>query len=326
MLAPVTSVQYEFGNTRSIRGGTRVQIIVFLSFFILLQSLDALAADGLMAQHWKAKEVLQSVVAVMDSSTATGEWYIIGTAVILDVDDTDPQVYLVTNKHVVAGRDHLRLDCKQFTQQDSLATYEEFTLSFPDENLGFSPHGSDTDIFILPVPRQLGSNRLLGILPEGFCRLDDLGYGDVVDFWGYPNYGAFQLQSLHHNFPILRGGFAAFFPNRDIRKKNGKRLLLKGEFLIDGISMGGNSGGPVFRRVLKTEKIPNVKERYYFAGIVRGHLKLPDDLVDSVTIGPIESVSVIPDSSNAQLAIVVSTDLILEYIESVRALRKTESK
>ncbi len=131
-----------------------------------------------------------------------------------------------------------------------------------------------------------------------------LGIGDQVFALGYP----FGITSTHSNLPIAKSGYIASLPGEEFqveiscqnRAKKKVLTIAEGKLIIvDGLIVGGNSGGPV---VLPAEIRFKTDEKSGFQ-FTKGPL-------ENLVLG-IVSMSI----SSSGINIIYSSDYILELIE-----------
>jgi len=215
------------------------------------------------------------------------------------------QVYLVTNRHVLAGLSKAYLRCNP--QADKHA--REFDLSLFDEDkpLWFTHPDEEVDVAVMPINFDLLQESGMQVAyfqgdqhSAAIDAMNALGVteGDFAYVFGFP----MGLVGEHRNAVIVRSGTLARV--RDTLARTSKI------FLVDAFAFPGNSGGPV---VLKPEAvaIAGTKPQLvpYLIGIVQAYVPYQDIAVSLQTGRP----RVIFEE-NAGLAAVHPVDFIIETI------------
>ncbi len=297
-------------------------------------------ADGQESgtQHWRSSQILESVVLIQSYDVSTESWRPFGTGVTLDLDTTLPYIYLVTNRHIYIGRDTLALQMNVYAESDSQSFFAQPLLRITAENtVAFCPNTSDSDFAIIRLDRPKPKGQYNPLPAEKIISFDSLQYGEQVEFYGFPAYSQFGLSAAKFQFPVCRGGTIAYFTHDDVYY-SGTKYMTPGMFLIDGVSIGGNSGGPVFIKRSYVSKTPNggltVSYDRRLAGIVSKHYpirktqriplsKIPlvstlvDSLgksADSTWISQMSADFVFEYDENSNLAVIISMDIILDYL------------
>jgi hypothetical protein len=195
---------------------------------------------------------------------------------------TDYRVYLVTNRHVLAGLGKAYLRCNP--QADKHA--REFDLSLFDENkpLWFTHPDAGVDVAVMPINFDLLQQSEMQVAyfqgdqhSATIDALNALGVteGDFAYVLGFP----MGLVGEYRNAVIVRSGTLARV--RDLLARSSKI------FLVDAFVFPGNSGGPV---VLKPEAlaIEGTKPQIapYLIGIVQAYVPYQDVAVSLQTGRP----------------------------------------
>jgi len=224
----------------------------------------------------------------------------------------DYRVYLVTNRHVLAGLSKAYLRCNP--QADKRA--REFDLSLFDEDKpGWFTHPDDqVDVAVAPINFELLQESGMQVAyfqgdkhSATIDRMNTLGVteGDFAYVLGFP----MGLVGEQRNAVIVRSGTLARV--RDLLARSSKI------FLVDAFVFPGNSGGPV---VLKPEAvtIDGTKPQLvpYLIGMVQAYVPYQDVAVSAQTGRP----RVIFEE-NAGLAAVHPVDFIAEAITARRLPR-----
>ncbi|MCP4547101.1 MAG: hypothetical protein GY835_11600 [bacterium] len=291
-------------------------------------------------QHWHQRHIL-GAIGLVEAIGADDRWRPHGTGVFIDVDSTLPSIFFVTNRHILLSRDSLRVSYKRYIERDSLVivrtNYAVFHKGRKDWTI--YPDSADLDFAAFVVNRESAAG-VQTVGEDELASWDELRYGEEVVFYGYPAYKRFGLDVSAFKFPVARRGAIAYFAQDDILFK-GDRIMTEKMFLVDGVSIGGGSGSPLFiqRQYITADlKIAN-DER--LAGIVFGHYPFEKQMTIPITAIPlisaeIDSLSNHSDSlfvsrflkdisftydENSDLAMVISCDLIIDFIKSVYSKR-----
>lgn len=270
------------------------------------------------------KQLLFSTVRIV-ADTEDPKKKSIGTGFLIakKVNDTSQQIFLVTNKHVIAKADNAGKIIGKFTTAsfsfvknennipklgDSVVINTEnltdMFLQHPDENVDLAIcnisdlynqlNQNKQNIFIRTIPIEM-------IPPENenFDAIED------VLFVGYPN-GIFDMKN---HLPIMRRGITASPYNVDFN--GGKK------FLIDAQVFPGSSGSPVFikEQNLRNGTLRLGAENYFFVGVISKVFYRDEtgDLIESVapTSPSTSSVSI---KQMIGLGICEKSNQILEFI------------
>lgn len=301
------------------------QFSFLIMFALSVISTKAVGEFKLADAHWRARNILPPIALLRGIDPNTNEWKCLGAGVLVDFDTAYESVFLVTNRHIFLSRDSFQVEMRSYHSRDSLVVYQEISFRLVKAS-AFCPSTKDSDFVAIPISRSEAKERgMTSIQYSDMATYEDLNLGDDVEFYGYPSYDAFGLSSDEFNVPLVRRGTISFFAVRDFiqGQVNG---ILKGEILIDGISMGGNSGGPVFLR-LQPMTIPQKGPyRRYMFGIIRGHFTANEPINDtSVVVGPVTRVTPVRPSGNSGLAIVVPMKMIEEFVR-VRMTKVAEGR
>jgi len=239
------------------------------------------------------KQLLFSTVRIVaDTHDSTRKSIGTGFLVQKKIDERTQQIFLVTNKHVIAKADNTGKIIGEFKKAsfsfiknvsnnpklgDSVViNVDNLTSMFfqhPDENVDLAIcnisnlynqlQNLQQDIFIRTIPTEMIPSQ-----SENFDAIED------ILFVGYPN-GIFDQKN---HLPIMRRGITASPYNVDFN--GGKK------FLIDAQVFPGSSGSPVF---IKEQNLRNGElrlgvENYFFVGIISKvfHRDETGDLIESV--------------------------------------------
>jgi S1-C subfamily serine protease len=218
---------------------------------------------------------------------------------------TDYRVYLVTNRHVLAGLRRAYLRCNP--QADKHAREFDLSLFDGDKPLWFTHPDEEVDVAVMPVNFDLLQESGMQVAyfqgdqhSATIDAMNALGVteGDFAYVFGFP----MGLVGQHRNAVIVRSGTLARV--RDLLARTSKI------FLVDAFVFPGNSGGPV---ILKPEAvaIEGTKAQIvpYLIGIVQAYVPYQDVAVSLQTGRP----RVIFEE-NAGLAAVHPVDFIEETI------------
>jgi hypothetical protein len=217
----------------------------------------------------------------------------------------DYRVYLVTNRHVLAGLSKAYLRCNP--QADKHAREFDLSLFEADKPLWFTHPDEDVDVAVMPINFDLLQESGMQVAyfqgdqhSATIDALNALGVteGDFAYVFGFP----MGLVGEHRNAVIVRSGTLARVRDTLARTNN--------IFLVDAFVFPGNSGGPV---ILKPEAvaIEGTKPQLvpYLIGIVQAYVPYQDIAVSLQTGRP----RVIFEE-NAGLAAVHPVDFIIETI------------
>jgi S1-C subfamily serine protease len=200
-------------------------------------------------------------------------------------DSTTGAVFLVTNRHILAGHDSLSV---RFNIADGTTRRFTLLLQTKDRKATWLAHRDTTiDVAIIPVPDRAGQVKIID--SPRLKSLSEIEPGDEVYFIGFP---LAEYAGQTRVYPVFRHGIVAYIAQETILSlmKADSVILQKGMILVDATSMGGNSGGPVISNPRKGT------ERASLIGIIQGHLSIGNN------------------SENADLGIVVPADRIAEII------------
>lgn len=239
------------------------------------------------------KQLLFSTVRIV-ADTEDPKKKSIGTGFLVakKINDNSQQIFLVTNKHVIAKADDTGKIVGKFSKAlfsfvknennnpklgDSVVINTEnltdMFLQHPDENVDLAICNiselynqlsqNKQNIFIRTIPIEM-----IPAESENFDAIED------VLFVGYPN-GIFDQKN---HLPIMRRGITASPYNVDFN--GGKK------FLIDAQVFPGSSGSPVFikEQNLRNGTLKLGTENYFFVGIISKvfHRDETGDLIESV--------------------------------------------
>jgi hypothetical protein len=185
--------------------------------------------------------------------------------------------YLVTAQHCVMGRRELKIRINTRNGQSQIHDLPSTLWHFhPDASrfvdvavIGTNVSPFIYDIVHISLRQESATDEILAMF--------DIGVGDDVFFPGL---------FIHHsgqgrNLPIIRMGTIAAMPHEPITTRSGSINA----YLIEGRSIGGHSGSPVFvnmdaPRLYSPERTPRLppsdRKAYYLLGLIRGHLKAKD--------------------------------------------------
>ncbi len=226
------------------------------------------------------------------------------------------QVYLVTNRHVLAGLSKAYLRCNP--QADKRAREFDLSLFDQDQPLWFTHPDEEVDVAVMPINFDLLQESGMQVAyfqgdqhSATIDALNELGVaeGDFAYLLGFP----MGLVGEHRNAVIVRSGALARV--LDLLARTSKI------FLVDAFVFPGNSGGPV---VLKPEAvaIEGTKAQLapYLIGIVQAYVPYQDVAVSAQTGRP----RVIFEE-NAGLAAAHPVDFIEETI-AARVVPRIEKR
>jgi hypothetical protein len=221
--------------------------------------------------------------AVVYVGTVDGEQFVpFGTAFVVRKDQEGMCFqYLVTATHVF--RDESRPLCIRVNKTNGEMDYPPIRQEwfyFPEaENfrlyydIAVTPIKLDPTIYdIIPVPFEM-------FCTEEYLAEKQIGIGDELIFPGL----FMAHRGVGRNLPILRTGTVAGLPSEPVRTRDGPIV----GFLMEGRSIGGHSGSPVFMNFLQhrafhsdvPQSLPHPsdpRQPYCFMGLIRGFLKAKD--------------------------------------------------
>jgi hypothetical protein len=187
--------------------------------------------------------------------------------------------YVVTCQHCVVGK-KLRIRSNLKAGGASVSAVE-----YADSDWYFHPdsHNRFVDVAVLPVTMPWDVWDVIPVTTTDFCdgatiSGRDIGIGDELFYPGLFIHHSGQGRSL----PVMRAGTLAAMPHEEITTRSGPIKA----YLMEGRSIGGHSGSPVFVNFLAprsyyADKLvrlphPTQDQRYRLLGLVRGHLKAAD--------------------------------------------------
>lgn len=156
---------------------------------------------------------------------------------------TKCQVVIMTNKHVLEGKDTLVLTCPVSDGgRPTPGNYETLTIPHPF-NVAYKHPDNDVDLCAIPITSFLEGARARGrpilyspytsgLLADDKC-FDDLRQLDSAVMIGYPS----ALKDNVNQQPIFRTGTFATNPSLNFQGRH--------EFVLDIPNYGGSSGSPV---------------------------------------------------------------------------------
>jgi V8-like Glu-specific endopeptidase len=219
----------------------------------------------------------------------------IGTGFLIakKINDTTQQIFLVTNKHVIAKADDTGKIVGKFSKAsfsfiknednhpklgDSVAinvdNLTDMFLQHPDENVDLAIYNF-SDLYN-QLTQNLKQNIFIRTIPIEIIPKESEDFDAIEDilFVGYPN-GIFDQKN---HLPIMRRGITASPYNIDFN--GGKK------FLVDAQVFPGSSGSPVFikEQNLRNGTLKLGTENYFFVGIISKvfHRDETGDLIESV--------------------------------------------
>jgi S1-C subfamily serine protease len=229
-----------------------------------------------------------------------------------DVTKHQYQVYLVTNRHVLADRNNISV---KINAEQETAPVREFLLNLKDEHgvgLFFSHPDPSVDVSVIGINGQY--LRTEHLKSDFFAndkhvadraKMKDIGtsIGDGLYVLGFP---MGISGTILRNYVVARRGSIARIS--DVLNSSSKT------FLIDAFVFPGNSGGPVVSAI-NLFSITGTKPQNsaYLIGMVKGYVPY-DDVAISQQTGRPRMVS----EENSGLAEVIPVDYINETIEFER--------
>ncbi len=263
------------------------------------------------------------------------------SGVLADLDSASRFVFLLTNRHVWrATADSFRITFRSFQHfSDSSVSYSEPICMISRSRTAFVPSSDDSDFALIPIERKSMRDSIYPIKRSEMLGFDKIKCGTDVLYYGYPmrDKGIF---SGVFTPPLCRSGTISAVLRENLSYR-GIRKLMAGTILIDGVSLGGNSGGPVFT---VSQKIGEDGEDIIFyterklLGIIGGHFQdstLPvvstnsdstiflgesKDLRDSGKRAQkyLGGLVAVPDQTY-NMAFVIPIEVILEYYQEIKS-------
>lgn len=232
----------------------------------------------------------------------------IGTGFIIRQRVYDDQhcCMLVTNKHVIEGKDHLYIRIKKKNSEDLVSF--RCVLSGP-EHMDYSVHPNpEIDIAALHLPWKIiidnGLDASSFDLTHNAISSNEIiehggGPGTIVYMLGYP----MGLAVNDSNVPICRMGCIARLLPRDVDRTH--------YILLDIQNFPGNSGSPVITRpeIISVNNTKAMRETSLI-GIVKGYYPYTEQLMNLQTKEIVET-----RAENSGIAVMHPTEYIREVTE-----------
>lgn len=151
---------------------------------------------------------------------------------------------------------------------------------------GWYYHPDDTrfvDVAVAPILLKPDMYDVVVVPTRDFCKEEfitarDIGIGEELF---YPSL-FMHRRGMHRNHPVMRFGTLAAMPVEPVITKSGPIKA----YLMEGRSIGGHSGAPVFINFMAPRNYyadkpimlphPNQAQAYRFLGLIRGYLKAKD--------------------------------------------------
>jgi len=240
------------------------------------------------------KQLLFSTVRIIaDTDDPARKSVGTGFLVAKKIDDTQQQIFLITNKHVIAKADNAGKIIGKFgkgsfsfirNEGDNPKLGDSVVINAENLTDMFVQHPDDeVDLAICnisnlynQITQNLKQNIFIKTIPIEMIPSETESFDAIEDvlFVGYPN-GIFDQKN---HLPIMRRGITASPFEIDF---NGAK-----KFLIDAQVFPGSSGSPVFikEQNLKNGTLSLGSERYFFVGIISKvfHRDETGDLIESV--------------------------------------------
>ena len=277
-------------------------------------------------------ELLKAVVKIElppndKGFTPTGTGFLVSREATIG-GATTRKTFLVTNKHVLGDWNAADGDIVSYndwinvyfyrTTATSGLYYKPLKIFLKDKDSKaihkIRIHGNPTiDIALIALDEELSPSNNIDLvsfdvsylLPFNKITTWFTGLGDQVFAMGYP----LGITSLKNNYPIAKSGYLASLPGEEFvvnfpvvnRKNERVSARIEGKILaIDGLIVGGNSGGPVVLPIeTKVRRDPKTKQ-----------LQFGTEATKSFVIGTVSSV-LGPSGVN----IAYSSDYVQDLIE-----------
>ena len=253
---------------------------------------------------------LDAVVSIGIKNNSEIEWIGTGFFVVRKVNENgDGRPFLITNRHVLAGKDTIVIRMKE---KDSENLKEIEAPLIENNEVLYRLHGNpNIDIAVLPlIGSYIQANNLefpCFDIDENAMVSSDLlengiDEGSLVYMLGFP----MRLVNITSNLPICRLGCIARLSKAQIAESL--------NFLVDIQNFPGNSGSPIITRpeILSIEGTKSLNKAV-LVGIVHSYIPYREALVNSQTNEIVEI-----RSENSGLANVHPVEYILELIDSIQ--------
>jgi len=236
--------------------------------------------------------------AVLDSS---GVQYIPHGTGFLFRQDTTSAVCIITNRHILAGRDSIIVRYNHWNKSQNF--YEgiryNIIMRIGESNLWYSHPDTTIDLAALEVVLNL---IVVAVPGDRMKEYDQVRLGDPVIFLGFPLADA---AIGDQNYPLARFGIVSFKTIDVIRnKETGEQLVPQKHILLDALVDSGNSGSPVF------SVSAGQNEKASFIGVLSSHISSLERL--SV---PFSKAIGITHYQNIHLGICIPADRVDEVAE-----------
>lgn len=223
------------------------------------------------------KQILFSTVRIVAHTSTGGTSIGTGFLITKKISDTEEQIFLITNKHVIAETDAEGNTTGKFTdasfsflrnEDGNPKLGDSFLVNIPNLTDLFLQHPDPSvDLAIANmsnlynhITKELKQNIFIRSIPIEMIPEETETFDAIEDvfFVGYPN-GIFD--EVNH-LPITRRGVTASPFEVDF---NGSK-----KFIIDAQVFPGSSGSPVFMKEqnLKNGTLTLGGEKYFFVGII----------------------------------------------------------
>ncbi|HEY1018925.1 MAG TPA: serine protease [Sediminibacterium sp.] len=248
---------------------------------------------------------LNSLVPIGISTPLDSSIFWIGTGFLVIDREKEEQLFVVTNKHVIAS------------QKDVIIRFNSVAgviFDFPvNLNDGTKDHwtghpNAEIDVSIIPIPADIIAKNKLQAEPIELgseCAtkqfLIDKGIGEGEDIYvvGYP---MSQVDSSN-SFPIVRKGIISKIRHCTIQNNK--------DFTIDALVFPGNSGGPVFLEQLEVNfEEKEITRKKFLIGVVKSYIPYRDHALSAQT----QQLRVVFEE-NSGLAHVELADRVIETVK-----------
>ena len=248
---------------------------------IVIQFL-MLALIAFLTSSAQTIEDVKSSIIFIYLPNAKGDLQPNGTGFFIGVDDTvhgGAYVYIVTSKHVLwdtSTKSFVPNGWLRLNRKGGDATFVRMPMrtTGSGKNVFIHPDSTVDLVVIQGIPDQEKYD--FGFLPYALIRntkeIKKLGLGEGTDVFFpalfVPHTGE------HKNYPIIRFGKLAMMSDERISWDGQLQRL----FLIESISVGGNSGAPVFLwfdpRMKPGELLSYDEKRIRLVGVMQGYFEL----------------------------------------------------
>ena len=267
-------------------------------------AIDAATEPRQPVQLFNDEGILESTVMIL-ARNSKGEESVFGAGVLLEIDT----LYLITARHLFLARDSVVLESYVFGNKDDGAkffTKANRTLNWKSCKY-YCPTTPDSDFVAIQMPAFSRESQIVALTLKETVAFEDLKYAEQVFYYGFPAYEEFRLSETKWRTPLVGDGSICYFVT-EVVPTDPDKSLIPGVILLNGLSMPGNSGGPVFIRRPFVIDRGGIQYDRRLAAIMTGHLGSPS-----------------ADYSNPHKAIAFAISDIVDYIKRMREKERPPS-